>query len=102
MTATWITVLAVGAVTMMLKGIGPAVLGGRSLPLAARRVVALVAPALLAALIATQAFSANGALTVDARAVGLGVGAVGAVRGWPMPVVVILAVAATALTRAVD
>jgi hypothetical protein len=47
------TVLLIGGsalVTALIKAVGPVALGGRDLPLAFSRVIALMAPALLAAL----------------------------------------------------
>jgi branched-subunit amino acid transport protein len=47
----WLSVLAVTLANWLLKASGPLVLGHRKLPLAARNVVGLMAPVLLAALI---------------------------------------------------
>ena len=44
----WLAVLAVTVANWLLKAAGPLVLGDRALPAAARRVVALMAPVLLA------------------------------------------------------
>ncbi|MBT2387355.1 AzlD domain-containing protein [Streptomyces sp. ISL-11] len=101
MTGLWLAVLLVGAVSMTLKATGPVLLGGEELPAALQRVVTLMAPTLLAALIATQMFGDGRSLTVDARAVGLAVGAFGVWRKWPTLLVVVLGAAATALTRLV-
>ncbi|MFJ6749476.1 MULTISPECIES: AzlD domain-containing protein [unclassified Streptomyces] len=101
MSGVWLAVLLVGAVSMTLKATGPVLLGGRELPSTMQRVVALMAPTLLAALIATQIFTSGQALAVDARAVGLAVGAFGIWRKWPTLLVVFLGAAATALTRLV-
>ncbi|MFF7728861.1 AzlD domain-containing protein [Streptomyces sp. NPDC008001] len=101
MTGLWLAVLLVGAVSMALKATGPVLLGGEELPAAMQRVVTLMAPTLLAALIATQMFSQGKSLVVDARAVGLVVGAFGVWRKWPTLLVVVLGAAATALTRLV-
>lgn len=54
MTREAIAVLVVTAGTFLLKAAGPLVLGHRELPTAARRVVALMAPALLAGLIVVE------------------------------------------------
>jgi branched-subunit amino acid transport protein len=50
----WTAVLAVTVANWLLKASGPLVLGHRRLPRAARRVVALVAPVLLAGLIVIE------------------------------------------------
>ena len=67
MSESWIIVLAVGAGTMAIKAAGPVLLGSRPLPAPVQRVVALLAPALLAALVATAAclIPANRAARVD-------------------------------------
>lgn len=50
----WLSVLAVAAANSLLKATGPLVLGERRLPPVVRRVVALVAPVLLAGLIVVE------------------------------------------------
>lgn len=65
------------------------------------RLTALIPPALLAALVLVQTFTVDGALTIDARAVGLAVGGFAVWRQAPFIVVVTLAAASTALVRAV-
>lgn len=50
----WLSILAVSAANWLLKATGPLVLGDRRLPFAARRVVALMAPVLLAGLIVVE------------------------------------------------
>jgi branched-subunit amino acid transport protein len=97
----WLTVLLVGAMSVAAKSAGPVVLGGRELPARVRQVITLLAPTLLAALIATQIFGNGRALTVDARAVGLGVGVLALWLRAPTLAVVVLAAAATALARAI-
>jgi Branched-chain amino acid transport protein (AzlD) len=74
-------------------------LGGRPLPTAVQRVVALLAPALLAALVATTAFASGNDLVLDARAVGLAVGVVAIALRAPVLAVVIAAAVAAALVR---
>jgi branched-subunit amino acid transport protein len=101
MSEVWAIVLAVGLGTVAIKAAGPVLLGGRPLPAPVQRVVALLAPALLAALVATTAFGSGSALVLDARAVGLAVGAVAIVLRAPVLAVVIVAAAAAALVRLV-
>lgn len=74
-------------------------LGGRPLPTPVQRVVALLAPALLAALVATAAFGSGNDLVLDARAVGLAVGAAAILLRAPVLAVVIAATIAAALVR---
>lgn len=54
MSTLWLTILLVAAVSIGFKALGPAVLGDRQLPDRAVRVIALLAPALLAGLIVTD------------------------------------------------
>jgi branched-subunit amino acid transport protein len=98
----WLTVLLVGAMSVSAKSAGPVVLGGRELPASVRRVITLLAPTLLAALIGTQIFGHGRGLAIDARAIGLGVGIAALWLRVPTLGVVVLAAAATALARAVS
>ena len=100
MSATWLAVLVVGLATVALKATGPLLVGGRALPDWVMNVVSLFAPALLAALVITQAFADGERLVLDARAAGLGAGAVAAVLRAPLAIVIVVAAAATALVRA--
>ena len=100
MSSEWIAVLAVGVGTVALKGLGPVALGGRRLPRALTTVTSLLAPALLAALVVTQAFADGRKLVLDARAVGLATAAAAVALRAPLLVVVALAALATALARA--
>ena len=101
MSEVWTVVLVVGAGTMAIKGAGPLILGGRSLPEALTGVIELLGPALLGALVAVQIFGDGQALVLDERVVGLGVAAIALWRKAPLLVVVVAAAAATALARAV-
>jgi hypothetical protein len=100
MTDAWILVIAVGLATVGLKAAGPLILGGRQLPAPMLEVVGLMAPALLAALIATNTLASGQQLVVDARL--LGVAAAGLAVLLRAPVIAVVAVAAivTALARA--
>jgi branched-subunit amino acid transport protein len=102
MTATvWITVGGLCLVTATIKAIGPLVFGGRQLPRLIGRVIPLLAPSLLAALVITETFGGHGrSLVVDARAGGLGAAAVAIAVRAPLAVVVLCAAAVTALLRA--
>ena len=68
MSTAWWTVALVGAATVAIKGAGPVLLGGRPLPPRAARVIGLLAPALLGALVAINTFGAEGAALHDQRA----------------------------------
>ena len=101
MSAAWIAVLAVGAATVALKAAGPVLAGGRELPESSSRVVELLAPALLAALVATQAFATDESLVLDERAAGLAAGAVAVLLKAPLLAVVAVAALTAALLRLV-
>jgi branched-subunit amino acid transport protein len=100
MSEVWIVVLVAGAATVALKSAGPVFVGGRELPPLVVRVVELLAPALLAALVAVQVFGGDRELVVDARVVGLGAALVALLARAPILVVVAAAAAATAAARA--
>ena len=93
-------VMTVGAITIALRATGPLVLGSRRLPPAADRVMSLLAPALLSALVATNAFGGPHRLVLDARAGGLAVAAVCIALRAPVLVTVVVAAVVTALVRA--
>lgn len=92
-----------GAATFALKALGPVLLGGRerSLPPPVVAAISLLAPAVLAALVATQVFGGERQLVVDARAVGIAAAAVALLARLPLLLVVVSAAAATAVTRLV-
>ena len=100
MNAAWLAVFAVGAGTIALKSAGPVLLGGRALPPVATRLLAMLAPALLAALVVTNAFATGRHLVVDARAAGLAAAGAAIALRAPLIVVVVVAAAVTALVRA--
>jgi branched chain amino acid efflux pump len=100
-TQVWIVIGAVAAATFALKAVGPVLLGGRPLPDHLTGVVALLAPALLAALVVTQVVGGDEEIVLDARLVGLGAAIVAILLRAPILVVVVAAAAATALVRLV-
>lgn len=100
MSATWAVIILVGAATIAIKGAGPLLVGGRDLPPRALRVLRLLAPALLSALVVTSVFASGGRLAVDERALGIAVAAVALWLRAPVLLVVTLAAAVTALVRA--
>lgn len=96
----WLVIAVVALGTLVIKGAGPVLLGGRPLPPRAGAVIALLAPALLAALVLVDTFSRDGRLQTDERV--LGVAAAGAVllAGRGMVPAVVAAAAVTAAARA--
>jgi branched-subunit amino acid transport protein len=101
MSAVWLSVIVVGVATVALKAAGPVLAGERQLPLGSSRVVNLLAPALLAALVATQAFSTDESLVLDERGAGLLAGGIAILLKAPLLVVVVVAAATAALLRLV-
>jgi branched-subunit amino acid transport protein len=87
--------------TICLKALGPVVLGGRRLPARVVGIVELLAPALLAALVVTQAVGGDRKLVFDARLVGLGAAVLALRLRAPLLLVVVVAAATTAVVRAV-
>jgi branched-subunit amino acid transport protein len=97
----WIVIGVVGAATVALKSVGPLLLGGKPLPQHLTGLVGLLAPALLAALVVTQAVGGDEEIVLDARLAGLGAAVVALVLRAPLIVVVVVAAVATALVRLV-
>jgi branched-subunit amino acid transport protein len=87
-------------VTAVLKAIGPIALGGRELPLWVTSVIVLLAPALLAALVFTQAFADGKDLTVGAETAGVVAGGLVAWRTGSIVGCVVVAAVLTAALRA--
>lgn len=101
MSDPWLAVLFVGAAAMVFKAAGPVAVGGRELPEKADRLVGALAPALLAAFVATGTFASGRSLVFDERALGLAAAAVCTWLRTPLLVAVVAAAAVTALARAV-
>jgi uncharacterized membrane protein len=99
-TTLWVAIVAVALANAAIKAVGPLLIGDRDLPPRMVAVIALLAPALLAALVVTETFGGNRSLVIDERAIGVAVaGLVLALRG-PVLMAVALAAVATALARA--
>jgi branched-subunit amino acid transport protein len=100
--STTVTVIAgCAAVTATIKGIGPMALGGRELPPWFTSVVVLLAPALLTALVVTQALADGRHLAVGADTAGVIAGGLVAWRTRSVIGCVVVAAAVTAALRAV-
>ena len=100
MTSIWITVAATGVATIIMKSFGPLTVGGRDMPESFHRAIALLAPAVLAALVVTLTFADGRSLVLDARALGMAAAVVAVALRAPVLVVVASAAAVTALARA--
>lgn len=100
MSSPWVLVGGCAAVTAVIKAAGPVVLGGRRLPDWFSGVITLLAPALLAALVATHALASGRHLAVGANTAGVVVSAVVMVRTGAVAWCVLSAATVTALLRA--
>lgn len=87
------------AVTFVIKAAGPVALGGRPLPGWFSRVVTLLAPALLAALVATHVFADGHRLQVGAHTVGVAVAGIVMWRTRSLTWCVLTAAVVTAVLR---
>ena len=103
MTEVWVTIIVLVVATAAIRASGPVLLGGRALPARLQGVIALFAPALLAALVVVETLGApeGGALELDARLAGVGAAAVALALGATALPVVALAAIVTAVVRAV-
>jgi branched-subunit amino acid transport protein len=99
-TEVWTTIGVLAVVGAVIKASGPVLVGGRELPGWANGVIALLAPALLAALVLVDTFASDRSLVVDARAAGLAAAIAAIAVRAPLLVVVVGAAAVTAAVRA--
>ena len=100
MTTLWVAIVGVALASAVIKAAGPVLVGGRELPPRAVSVIALLAPALLAALVVSETFGEEGHLVLDERAIGVAVAAIALALRAPVLLAVALAAATTALVRA--
>ena len=100
MSDAWLVVLVVGVTTIAFRAAGPVALGGRALPGPVTRVVALLAPTLLAALVVVSTVATGRELVLDARLAGVGAAGVAVALRTPILVVVAVAAVAAAAVRA--
>ena len=91
--------MIVGAGTFACKAAGPVILGGRSLPPQLAGVVDMLAPAVLAALVVTQAVGADRKLVFDERLLGIAAAIVAIRLRAPLLIIVVAAAGVTALAR---
>lgn len=96
----WLVIGGCAVVTAAIKGAGPFALGGRTLPPRLIGVVALLAPALLAALVVTQALADGRHVGPGADTVGVAAAGVLLLRGASILLAVAAAAAVTAGLRA--
>jgi branched chain amino acid efflux pump len=102
MSAVWVTVAAVGLATFAIRAAGPLLLTRWAPPPRARAALEHLAPALLAALVVTQALGGDkGGFAVDARLAGLAAGAAALLLRAPLLAVIAVAALTAALVRLV-
>lgn len=95
----WVAIIAVTVANWLLKAGGPLVLGDRRLPSAARRVVALMAPVLLAGLITVELAGPDWDAVDGAQVTGVAVAGLAWAARAPMLVAVLVGAAAAAGLR---
>ena len=100
MSTAAITIAGCTLVTAAIKAAGPVALGGRELPTWFTSVVILLSPALLAALVATQAFAEGDRLALEADTAGVAAGGLAIWRSGSIVACVLVAAAVTAALRA--
>jgi uncharacterized membrane protein len=98
----WVTIAVLAVTTAAIRASGPVLVGGRDLHPRLFGVIALLAPALLAALVVVETFGRpDGGLEVDERAAGVAAAAAALALRAPILVVIGVAAAVTALARAI-
>lgn len=96
-----VVLVTVGAIsTLTIKAVGPLLLGGRSLSDGLKGVLELIAPSLLAALIAIQALTDGSTIVLDERLAGVAVAGLALALRANIFLVVLSAALTTALLRA--
>lgn len=100
MTTLWIAILAVAVISFTIKAAGPALLTGRELPAWTSTVIALLAPALLAALVVVHVMGDRWTAVSVPVLAGLAAVVAAHLLRAPMLVSVLAGVAVTAGLRA--
>jgi branched-subunit amino acid transport protein len=98
----WVLIAGCAALTVLIKAVGPMLLGGRELPPWFTRVVVLMAPTLLCALVVTTVFASGREWSVGAHTVGVAVAGVLLWRRHSLVLCVVVAVVITAGLRAIS
>ena len=101
MSEAWTAVVVIGVVTVAMKAAGPLIAHGRELPPRVERLLDLLAPTVLAALVATQTFGGDRELVLDERSAGIAAAGVAIALRSPILVAVAAAAVVTALLRLV-
>ena len=96
----WTLIALVAVTTFAIKAFGPITVGGRELPPWSARVIASMAPALLAALVVTAALADGEEWAIGPDTAGVSVAGVALWFGVPVQAAVFIAAAVTAALRA--
>jgi branched-subunit amino acid transport protein len=99
-TAVWTSIVVLAVVNFVIKAAGPVLLGGRELPRPVLDVIALLAPAILAALVVVGTVSEDSSLRLDAQAAGVAVAGVAFLLRVPMLAAIGVGALTAALLRA--
>ena len=97
----WITIIALAVTAALIRASGPLFFGGRPLPGWLQKVIPLLAPALLAALIVTQALADEQEWAIGPDTAGVLAGGLAAWRTGSIVACVVVAAVVTAGLRAV-
>ncbi len=97
---TWVVIVTLALATLALKTAGPLLAGGYTPPAPVTRVLDLLTPALLTALVVASTFGDGSNLVLDARVVGVATGGVLLLLRAPLTVVLVASAAVTAGVRA--
>jgi branched-subunit amino acid transport protein len=93
-------ILGCALITFAIKAAGPVALGGRELPERVTDVIMLLGPALLSALVVTQALANGDRWAVDEATAGVAAAGILAWRGASVVLCIVVAAAVTAGLRA--
>ena len=99
MSIAWMVVVLVGVLTILFKASGPVFIGRKRLPPRLLALVEVLAPAMLAALVVTQAVGGDRRLVYDERLLGLGAAVVALRLRAPLLAVMVVAAATAAVAR---
>jgi Branched-chain amino acid transport protein (AzlD) len=99
MSVIWLTIALVAVASAVLKAAGPLLLGDRQLGPRGTRVITLLAPALLTALVLVGTVTTGQRLVLDARLAGVAAAGIALLLRAPMLVVLAAAILTTALLR---
>jgi branched-subunit amino acid transport protein len=96
----WFAIVAVALISFTIKAVGPALLTGREMPSWTSSVIALLAPALLAALVVVHVLGERWSAVSAPVLAGLAAVVVAHLLRAPMLVSVLVGVVVTAVVRA--